>query len=441
MACSSVAVTKVAGQFSVGTLSEKRGRSYPDDVTTTTGGPALVRWRHEAHVLAALREHGALRRAELAAATGLSRTTLSEIVGDLVGRGAVRVVATDAAGRRGSGRPAEMLALDPTSGQYLGIDLAHAAVHVAVVDASHDVIASEHREVSPDAAWDARVGAALEVVDEIAAGGTRLDALQGVGVGLPGPYSPAWSAGHAGATESSAAARRQVEDAVHDRFGLSPLLDTNTRLAALAEAVRTPGTDRDLVYLRVATGIGGGIVVGGRLVHGGRGLSGELGHVTVRQDGRRCRCGKQGCLETVASVPAILATCAERGLDLGSLRELERAVDRADPTLEAVLREAGTATGQVLASTVLALNPTDVVVGGALAAVAPPFVQQVASTVTFQVHPIDGARPRVRASDLGDSGGAVGAVVALQHRTSLLVDYPGSPGAPTVSSPTRRSTS
>ncbi|MEU2201827.1 ROK family transcriptional regulator [Isoptericola sp. NPDC019482] len=410
-------------------------------MTTSTDGTALVRWRHEARVLAALREHGALRRAELAAAAGLSRTTLSEIVADLVGRGAVRVVSTDAARRRGSGRPAEVLALDPSSGQYLGIDLAHAAVHVAVVDASHDVIASQQRDVAPGTAWNERIRTALDVVDAIASSGTRLDALQGVGVGLPGPYSPAWSVDRSGARDSSAAARNAVEDAVGRRFGVAPLLDTNTRLAALAEAVRTPGTGEDLVYLRIAAGIGGGIVVGGRLVHGGRGLSGELGHATVRPDGPRCRCGKRGCLETVASVPAVLAACVERGVELRGLADLEQAVDRADPVVEAVLREAGVATGQVLAGTVLALNPTDVVVGGALASVAPPFVQQVASTITFEVHPIDGARPRVRPSDLGDSGGAVGAIVALQHRTSLLVDYPGGHDASIVTSPPRRSTS
>ncbi|MFC7465582.1 ROK family protein [Brachybacterium sp. GCM10030252] len=401
-------------------------------MSTPEGGQVLVRWRHEERVLAVLRERGALRRAELAAQVGLSRTTLSDIVGGLLRRGALQVVATDAGSRQGSGRPAELIALDPRSGQYLGMDFAHAAVHVAVVDASYEIIAAQHRPLGTGAPWEERIAAALALVDEMEQGGTRFGALQGVGVGLPGPYSPSWSGNHSLAREASARARRAVESAVRERFGFTPLLDTNTRLAALAEAVHRDTVDDDLVYLRIAAGIGGGVVVGGRLVHGDRGLSGELGHVSVRRDGRTCRCGKRGCLETVASVPAVLETCRERGLALNDLADLERALERAEPILEEVLREAGTVVGQVLAGTILALNPADIVVGGTLPRIAPVFVQQVASTITFEVHTIDGARPRVRVSELGDSGGASGAILALVHRTSLLADYPGTRSTPSV---------
>ena len=399
---------------------------------TPENGPKLVRWRHEEKILGVLRDHGAMRRAELAAKVGLSRTTLSEIVGELIGRGALRVVATDASARRGSGRPAELIALDPSSGQYLGMDFAHAAIHVTVVDASYEVIGARHRVLAADAPWEKRIAAALELADEIETAGARFGALQGVGVGLPGPYSPAWSGGHTFAREASARARRAVENAVLERFGVTPLLDTNTRLAALAEAVHEETVDRDLVYLRFAAGVGGGVVVGGRLVHGNRGLAGELGHVSVRRDGRTCRCGKRGCLETVASVPAVLESCREHGLELKSLGDLELAVERAEPVLEDVLRDAGAAAGQVLAATVLSLNPADIVVGGVLPRIAPVFVQQVASTITYEVHTIDGARPRVRASELGDSSGATGAILALAHRTSLLADYPGGRSTPAV---------
>lgn len=390
----------------------------------------LVRWRHEEQVLATLRSRGAMRRADLAAQVGLSRTTLSEIVAELIGRGALKVVATDAENRRGSGRPAELIALDPRSGQYLGIDFAHATVYVAVVDASYQIIATDQVDLPPDAPWPQRIAAAFELVDAMEAQGTRFGALQGVGVGLPGPYSPSWSSDRTDARAASAEARRSVERAVLDRFATMPLLDTNTRLAALAEAVHGEAVEEDLVYLRVASGIGGGVVVGGRLVHGGRGLAGELGHVSVRHDGRMCRCGKRGCLETVASTPAVLESCRERGADLEDVADLAAAVERADPILEDVLREAGAATGRVLAATVLALNPTNIVIGGTLPRIAPLFIQQVASTITFEVHPIDGARPRIRASELGDSGGATGAILALVHRTSLLTDYPGGRSAP-----------
>ncbi|GAA3281624.1 ROK family transcriptional regulator [Nesterenkonia halobia] len=376
-----------------------------------------------------------MRRAELASAVGLSRTTLSEIVTDLIHRGAVRIVDTDAVDRRGSGRPAELLSLDPRAGQFLGIDLAHAAVHVAIIDASHEVIAERQRPIASDAPWRDRIATALRIIDDIEAEGTRFDALQGVGVGLPGSHSSAWSIDHPRARRNSDEAREAVRREIERRFGLTPMLDVNTRLAALAQAVHSGEPEKELIYLRVADGIGGGVVVGGRLIHGAAGLAGEFGHVTVRRDGRRCRCGKRGCLETVASVPAVLESCRERGLDLAGPEDLGRAADCADPVLEEVLRESGTAVGHVLATTVLALNPTDIVVGGVLPRIAPVFLDQVSSTITFEVHPIDGARPRVRSSEVTDSGGAMGAIVALLHRTSLLADYPGGLDGP--SSPTR----
>src|SRR5690606_31824392 len=126
--------------------------------TTTSGVHAMVRRTHEERVLAALRAGGALSRAELAKRVGLSRTTLSEITATLLRRGAIVVVDTDAASRRGSGRPAERLALDPAAGQYLGIDFGHRRVHVAVADASHEIIASGVERYADDTGWSTRIG-------------------------------------------------------------------------------------------------------------------------------------------------------------------------------------------------------------------------------------------------------------------------------------------
>src|SRR5918992_2654432 len=125
---------------------------------TSAGVHALVRRTHEERVLRVLREHGALSRGQIARAVGLSRTTLSEITGSLLQRGAIVVVDTDAARREGSGRPAERLALDPASGQYMGIDFGHRRVQIAVADASHDVIAAESAAYSDSSTWDERLG-------------------------------------------------------------------------------------------------------------------------------------------------------------------------------------------------------------------------------------------------------------------------------------------
>ncbi|CAM3572710.1 ROK family transcriptional regulator [Isoptericola cucumis] len=392
-------------------------------MSMTTGVHAMVRRTHEERVLAALRAGGALSRSELARRVGLSRTTLSEIAASLLRRGAVVVVDTDAATRSGSGRPAERLALDPAAGQFLGVDFGHRRVHVAVADASHEIIASGAAPYD-DESWTTRIGLALGLVDRLVAReGLHFGALQAVGIGVPGPYAGDSSGGspvawHRHATPGG------LHDAFADRFGTPVFVDNNTRLAALAEAVSRPDGPTDLIYVRLSDGVGGGLVVAGSLVRGARGFSGELGHVTADPGGVTCRCGKRGCLETIASVPAILATCRDRGVELTDLRDLAVAVDRADPVVEAVLREVGTTLGRVLGAAAMVLDPVDVVVGGEVAHVAPVLVEQAAATLRYELHSVPTDTPRVvRASRLGDHGGALGALAALFHESPLLAGY------------------
>src|SRR4051794_8786998 len=122
-------------------------------MSTSSGAHALIRRSHEERVLRALQQSGALSRGEIADRVGLSRTTVSEITSDLLDRGAITIVDTDAVGRVGSGRPAERLALDPGSGQFMGVDFGHRRVNVAVADAAHEIIASGTARYAKTAGW------------------------------------------------------------------------------------------------------------------------------------------------------------------------------------------------------------------------------------------------------------------------------------------------
>lgn len=390
------------------------------------GVQALVRRTHEERVLRELREHGALSRGQIARAVGLSRTTLSEITGSLLQRGAIVVVDTDAAKREGSGRPAERLALDPASGQFMGVDFGHRRVHVAVADASHEIIVSGSERYEDAASWPDRVDVAFDLIDRLGAEtGVHYGALQGVGIGVPGPYSATpgvlVAAPHRATRADGDEAAAQK--AFADRFEAPAIMDNNTRLAALAEAIFGSSSVEDLLYVRLSDGVGGGLVVGGRLVTGSTGLAGELGHVTVDANGSECRCGKRGCVETVASVPAILAACREEGLAVHDLAGLESAVLRSHPVADQVLRAAGSAVGRVLGAASMTLNPADIVIGGDIARVAPVIVQQAAATIAFERFP-GVSMPVVRAAQLSDDDGALGALAALFHSSPLLAAYP-----------------
>ncbi|WP_162606569.1 ROK family transcriptional regulator [Jiangella asiatica] len=380
------------------------------------GVHALVRRTHEGRILEALRERGPLSRGQIARKVGLSRTTLSEITSSLLARGAIVVVDTDAAERRGSGRPAERLALDPRSGQFLGIDFGHRRVHISVADAAHEIVASGAHRYG-DADWTERLKGAFGLLDRLGREtGVHFAALQGVGIGIPFSTPYGASPGEDPASDLRAT--------FEDHFGTPVVIDNNTRLAALAEAIEMPGgAARDLVYVRLSDGVGGGLVVGGRLVSGANGVAGELGHVRAVPDGRRCRCGRRGCLETVASVPAIVAECRARGVAVTSLADLESATWLWHPVVDDVLRDAAGALGRVLAAVTLALNPARIVVGGELVRVAPVFLRHVVATLRRELFTTHDATSLVRGPSLGDDDGSLGAIAALYHQSLLIVGY------------------
>ncbi|GAA2340202.1 ROK family transcriptional regulator [Dactylosporangium salmoneum] len=400
-------------------------------MSTPGGLRALVRLTHEERVLRTLREQGALSRSQIARAVGLSRSTLSEITGSLLQRGAIVVVDTDAAKREGSGRPAERLALDPSSGQFMGVDFGHRRVCVAVADASHEIIASGVERYIDDAPWPERLDTAFRLIDRLRKEtDVHFGALQGIGIGVPGPHH-APPAAHPRLRELPPGGPR---DDVHDvgpafaaRFDTSVLVDNNTRFAALAEAITGSSAVDDLIYVRMSDGVGGGLVVGGRLVTGSAGLAGEFGHVGVNAHGASCRCGKNGCLETVASVPAILANCRTRGVPIDNLDELRAAVQRCHPVVDQVLRAAAAAVGWVVGAAAMALNPAEIVIGGEIVRIAPVIVEQIRSAIAFELLPSVSAAPVVRAAELSDDDGSLGALAALFHSSPLLAGYPEPP--------------
>ncbi|WP_205304518.1 ROK family transcriptional regulator [Nonomuraea montanisoli] len=379
--------------------------------TTPNGVHALVRRSHEERVLRVLRQHGAQSRNEIAARVGLSRTTVSEITGDLLGRGVIRVVDTDAVERVGSGRPAERLALDPASGQYMGVDFGHRRVNVLVADAAHDIIASGTSRYEESAQWPERLDAGLALIERLSNDtGVHYGALQAIGVGVPGWGDRSRADG--------------VAEVFAERFHAAVIVDNNVRFAGLAEALHAQ-TDsvRDLIYLRLSDGVGGGLVVGGQLARGSNGYAGELGHVTAVPGGDQCRCGKRGCVETVASVPAILGRCRRLGVPMESLDDLKAAVDIAHPVVDEVLREAGTAVGRMLGTAAMTLNPSEIVLGGDIVEIAPALIRQVTSTVTYELSWLTDAAPVIRPALLSDESGALGAIAALFHESPLLAGY------------------
>jgi predicted NBD/HSP70 family sugar kinase len=405
--------------------------------------PILIRRTHEERILGALRAGGPSTRAELERRVGLSRTTVSEIAGSLLARGAL-VEIDPASGPRRRGRPAVRLALEPSSGQLLGVDLGHRRVYVAAVNASNEVIGSGVREYAMSTSWSERLDLTTSLADQIRAEhDLSFGALEAVGVGVPGPVSSALLADSRVPDRWQGMSRDAVIDLVRNglqrHFGARVVIDNNTRFAGLAEAVWGAHRNLDsLLYVRLSDGVGGALVVGGRLVSGAGGTAGEVGHVEVESDGRACWCGKRGCLETVASVPAMLDSI--RAAD-PTVRTFAAAVARCEePAVGAVLAHAAAALGRTLAATATVLDPQDVVVAGEALRFGEAFLGPARAAFDEAVLPDPRRRGRLRATSLRDEAGALGALTAAYRRSPLLAGYAdlaAESSRPTVPRPAR----
>lgn len=355
-------------------------------MTNHLGVLALTRRTHERRVLAALRSRGPSSRAQLAEATRISRTTLSEIVADLVGRGAVVVTDTDAARRRGSGRPAALLALDPGSAQFLGLDFGHRRVALAIADPSHEVVAQAEVPYDEESGWAERAERAVALARRLAEEHhLHFDALQGIAAGVTG--------------RSRLAAEPVVARVLAEAFDVDVTVDNNVRFAGLAEASERGSRFSHAIYLHLSDGVGGAVVVDGRLHQGVDRVAGEFGHVVVQADGESCRCGKRGCLETVAGIEALA---------------------EADP---ARLERAAAAVGTVLGAAVMILNPELIVVGGRVPAERPEILPLIESAVREGTAGSAGSHPEVRAAVCGPFAGARGSLIAAIHESPLLAGY------------------
>ncbi|MEU6554388.1 ROK family transcriptional regulator [Streptomyces sp. NPDC046915] len=359
---------------------------------------------HEALLLRLLREHGPLTRGELGTLSGLSRTTLYDAVGALMDNGTVLASVPEAA-RRKRGRPAEVLALNPEAGRLLGIEFARRAVRVAVMDGAHETVVTAGQPHEPGMPCQARVDLAWRLADGLTGGTLRPGTLTGIGVGVVGPVgapgrSPLWAPRH-----------DTIAALVRERFGAQVLIDNNTRLATLAETIwGAAAGEQNVLYLRLSHGVGGGLVMAGTLHRGAHGRSGMFGHISVDPDGEPCECGGTGCLETVASIGAVLDAHRAAGGTAADVPELVAALASGDRRAHTVLARVGAHIGRVLANVSHAVEPDVIVMGGELVDAGPALMEPIEHALHTNVVRGSYGRPTLRPAGLGDAGTALGAI-------------------------------
>jgi predicted NBD/HSP70 family sugar kinase len=325
------------------------------------------RGRNRDRVTAALREAGAASRSELARRTGMSRTTVSSIVAELEAAGVLVEREDDPGASPRGGRPPRRLSFSRSAGVAVGIDFGKRHLGVAAADLSHAILAEAQRPVRAEDPAEAGLDAAVVLVEEVMeeAGVTR-EQVVGVGLGLPGPIDR-----RSGRVGSSSILPGWVgvraADELGKRLALPVAVDNDANLGALAELHWGAAAGRtDVAYLKISTGIGAGLVLDGRVYHGTGGLAGEIGHAIVDEQGPVCRCGKRGCLETLAGASALAELLEPRLGRAISTAELLSLATSGDSGARRVIADAGRHIGGVVATLCDLFNPELIVVGGEL---------------------------------------------------------------------------
>ncbi len=355
-----------------------------------------------------LRDGSPRTRAELAQLSSLARSTVTARVDALLASGLLAPVGEAAST---GGRPPTRFALNRDNRVVLAIDLGASHASVAVTDLSCRVL--KEKTVDSDIADGPEI--VLELVTSI--GLELLKSIKrpirdvaGVGIGVPGPVEHA----------TGRPANPPIMPGWHDfdipsllgkTFSGPVLVDNDVNLMALGEYVTSWQSTPHLLLVKVATGIGAGIVSDGQLMRGALGSAGDLGHVQVAgaPDDVVCRCGNVGCLEAIAAGPAIAAKLRAKGLDVEGSQGIVDAVAAGDIAALQAVREAGRDLGTVLATCVNLLNPSVIVIGGKLSEAGEYLLAGVREVVYRRSLPLATHDLRIVSTSAASQGGILGA--------------------------------
>lgn len=364
-----------------------------------------------------------ISRAEIARRKELSRSTVSIIVDELLGLGLLREVG---AGQSRGGRRPIVLEFDDDAATILGVDLGATHVAVALTNLRGAVLAWAHERhpVRDDPQGALALASSLaERCLESWGGSRRL--LLGAGMAVPSPVDPA-RPDHLNDVVMPAWKGVAVGHPLRRRFRVPVLIDNDANLGALAERWWGAGRDvDDFAYIKLATGIGAGFFVGGKIYRGATGVAGEIGHVSVDPAGEPCGCGLRGCLVTLVGAPALVRRAREllkerpesalAGRDFG-IAEMEDAALAGDRLALQVVREAAEHLGVAVAGLLNLLNPRVVIVGGGLVRLGDLLLEPLRETVRRRTLVTSVDVSRIVASEVGARAPAIGAATLLLER-------------------------
>jgi glucokinase len=361
-----------------------------------------------------LRDGRPRTRTELSAMTGLARSTVALRIDALMRLGLVAPVG-DAVST--GGRPSSQFAIASSGRAVLGVDVGASHVRIAVSDLTGRILDQRAQRMDiaegPEPVLTWVIEAAQSLLGEL---GRSNDDVLAIGVGVPGPVEhstgrptnppimPGWD-------------RFDVPEYLSDAFDAPVLVDNDVNIMALGERERAwPEVDH-LMFVKVATGIGSGVISGGYLQRGAQGTAGDIGHVYVARGADvPCTCGNRGCLEALASGPAIARALRATGLTPQSSQDVVELVKRGNIDAIQAVRQAGRDIGEVLTTCVSLINPQAIVIGGSLAQAGEHLIAGVREVVYTRSMPLATEHLQITQSKAGADAAVLGAsMLAIHH--------------------------
>lgn len=378
------------------------------------GSQTALRVANRQRVIDELARRGSMTQAEIARSTGLAASTVSNIINELID--SQRVTREDQHG----GPHGQQVSLIPAPGLVLGIDLGARHLTLILSDLAHHIVAEQRITLKGERTKDSDLAVISSCLDSLLAScrKSRGDILAAA-MAMPAPLDreqrkisftqilPGWQ-------------NVDIVDALEGMLDCPVVVDNDANLGAIGEYSwgGAQGVE-DLVYVKMADGIGAGLLLGGKIYRGADGSAGEIGHATIDNTGLMCRCGNRGCLETVASIRAI-----RRLLEpiFGPEITIGQIIDRANEGNTACIRaleDSGRVIGIALANLANTINPRRIVVGGVLADAGSIMIDPIQEVLSRNA--ISGAvdNLQIQPSTLGARVHALGAVTLALGKVEL----------------------
>ncbi|WP_338825063.1 ROK family transcriptional regulator [Neomoorella humiferrea] len=394
----------------------------------TRRGPAdlkLLQEMNRAQVLETIRAYGPIARVDIARKTQLSPTTVATLVNDLIAEGWVRSAGE---GESRGGRKPTLLEFNAKAGYIIAVDVTDSLLTIARTDLNAREL-EEERSVPHKVTGEALaelIGVTVgSLIDSMKA---RKLNIAGIGISTPGLVDA--DTGMVRYSLKLNWMELPLGSLLKERFNLTVYVENDTNAAALGEKWFGAGRPfENMVYVTVGSGVGAGLILGGRIFRGITGSAGELGHMSIDKGGERCECGNIGCLENLVAWPAIWARVTKamkRGvptvitelvdnIDQVTPEILNKAARAGDQLAVNALAEAGVSLGIGLANLVNLLNPEAIILGGELIGKDSFILQHVQKTMATHGLRVPGTAVRLLPHQLGEKARLYGVAGIVLH--------------------------